>query len=185
MGAHVEWLDAKYTKTRIVPAGGKLGISEGKLGLILSADEVVVLEGTVEEIGDLLHHALVQLGPHLPPVERAYNPPLKDLSVVVTVEHGAGKTRRYVVAREDQSLFQDVPAGTVPVAQGTPALGGETRPPSVSDIRLTREQHLGRFSFGCQWLRSLGKVDEMYRTLSTWEVVKVERIDSARVWGNT
>lgn len=103
--------------------------------------------------------------------------------VVVTVEQGSGKTRRYVVAHEDAGLFDGVPDGPVPKAEGTPAAGGATRPPSVSDIRLTREEYLGRFSFGCQWLRSLGRVDEMYRTLSTWEVVKVERLDSARVWG--
>ncbi len=102
-------------------------------------------------------------------------------SVVVTVEEGRTK-RRYVVAAEDAHLFEDVPTGKVPVAQGTPASDG-IRPPSISDIRGAREDHLGRFSFGCQWLRSMGRVDEMYRTLSTWEVVKVERIAQDRVWG--
>lgn len=101
--------------------------------------------------------------------------------VVVTVE---GKpARRYVIDDRDEDLFDRVPSGKVPEAEGTPAAGGATRPPSVSDVRWAREDHLGRFSFGCQWLRSLGKVDEMYRTLSTWEVVKVERLPRTRVWG--
>lgn len=104
-------------------------------------------------------------------------------SVVVTVEEGRS-TRRYVVVAEDEYLFASVPNGKVPVAEGTPALGGTTRPPSISDVRHAREQHLGRFGFGCQWLRGLGRVDEMYRSLSTWEVVKVERIATARVWGS-
>jgi hypothetical protein len=94
--------------------------------------------------------------------------------IVVTVEHGAGRTRRYVVTPEDEYMFADAPSGKVPVLRGTPASDG-IREPSVNDIRRSREERLGRFSFGCQWLRGPGKIDEMYRTLSTWEVVSVAR----------
>ena len=37
--------------------------------------------------------------------------------------------------------------------------------------------------FGGQWLRGYGRVDEMYRSLCGDEVVKVERLDRAKVWG--
>ena len=104
--------------------------------------------------------------------------------IVVTVENGGGKTRKYVIVSEDAHLFDNVPTGKVPEAEGTPALGGTTRPPSVSDIRGAREDHLGRFSFGCQWLRGPGRVDECYRTLSTWEVVAVARVDRSKTWGS-
>jgi hypothetical protein len=108
-------------------------------------------------------------------------------SIIVTVEEGRG-TRRYVICREDEHLFARVPVGKVPEAEGTPCLGPDgpgtgVRPPSISDIRRAREDYLGRFSFGCQWLRSMGRVDEMYRSLSTWEVVKVERKPASKVWG--
>lgn len=93
-------------------------------------------------------------------------------AVVVTVESGS-KRRRYVVAQEDEGLFAAVPTGVVP----------EPDPSSRQNIVLAREDYLGRFYFGAQWLRSLGKVDEMYRTLGTYEVVKVERIARDKVWG--
>lgn len=95
------------------------------------------------------------------------------MRVIVTVENGRS-TRRYVVVPEDTHLFDGVPTGRVPVAQSTPARDG-LRPPSVSDIRAAREDHLGRFYFGCQWLRGPGRIDECYRTLGTWEVVSVAR----------
>lgn len=68
--------------------------------------------------------------------------------------------RRYVVAQEDEHVFD----GFVP---------GE----NVQGMS-------GMVSFGCQWMRSYGKVDEMYRTLSLWEVTKVQRVDRAKVWGS-
>ena len=95
------------------------------------------------------------------------------MAIIVTVE---GKpARRYVVCVEDEHLFADVVGKPVPVAQGTPALGGATRPPSVKEVRQALEDHLGRFYFGCQYLRSGNRVDEMYRTLGTWEVIKVTK----------
>lgn len=95
-------------------------------------------------------------------------------SVVVTVDNG--RKRRYVVASEDEHLFAGVPTG--------PINGGKVEADDdVFEVRWAREDALGRFSFGCQWLRGMGRVDEMYRTLSTWEIVKVERIDATRVWG--
>jgi len=98
-------------------------------------------------------------------------------AIVVTVDG-----RRYVVDQADEPSFDGVPDGKVPVAPGTPASNGH-RPPSVYEIRSAREEHLGRFNFGCRWMRSFGKVDECYRSLSTWEVTKVERVDRKKVWG--
>jgi len=104
------------------------------------------------------------------------------MAIVVTVKHYNKGNRRYVVVSEDEGLFTDVPTGKVPEPEGTPASNG-VRPPSISDIRSAREERLGRFSFGCRWVRAFGKVDEMYCTVSTWEVIKVERITDAKVWG--
>lgn len=107
-------------------------------------------------------------------------------SVVVTIDGGfpGGTKRRYVVAAEDEHYFARVRMGKVPEPKGTPAAGGTVRTPSVAEVRQAREEHLGRFYFGCQWLRGFGRVDEMYRTLGTWEVVKVERLPRDRVWGS-
>lgn len=132
----------------------------------MSGLQTLVQNATTEELRTI--HAVLQRADAKP-------------AVVVTLEHGRS-TRRYVVAQEDEHLFDGVPTGKVPVAEGTPASDG-VRPPSISDIRQAREEHLGRFGFGGQWLRGLGRVDEMYRSLATWEVVKVERIDRTKVWG--
>lgn len=106
-------------------------------------------------------------------------------AIVVTVE--GTPARRYVVV-DNYDYFRDVPSGNVPEAPQTPCLGPEgpgtgVREPAVSDVREYRERHLGRFHFGCRWVRSLGRVDEMYRTLGTWEIIKVERLPYERVWG--
>lgn len=82
-------------------------------------------------------------------------------AVVVTLKEGT-RSRRYVVSREDEHLFDDIPNGPI---DGADVLGW-------------------RLWFGGQWLRSLGKVDEMYRSLSGSEIVKVQRIDRKRVWGS-
>jgi len=94
-------------------------------------------------------------------------------AIVVTV---AGRTRRrYVVATEDERLFAD--------------LSGVLRPasrPGACDSEIDEQLgHMGAVlnAFGCQWLRRMGAVDEMYRSLSLCEVIKVERIDRKRVWG--
>jgi hypothetical protein len=80
-------------------------------------------------------------------------------AVVVTLPNGGGKGRRYVVSREDESMFDGI---------NTPADFEET--------------YGWRGWFGGQWLRSYGRVDEMYRSLSG-PVLKIERIDRRKVWG--
>ena len=95
-------------------------------------------------------------------------------AVVVTVATGT-KHRRYVVATEDEHLFA--------------ALSGMLRPasrPGACDGEVDNQfGHMGAAltAFGAQWLRRMGTVDEMYRTLSIAEVVKVERIARSKVWG--
>lgn len=96
-------------------------------------------------------------------------------ALVVTVDdgyEGKGKRRRYVVTPEDEPLFGNF-TGTLPTLKVV----------SISDFRHAREEVIGRFWFGAQWLRSYGRVDEMYRSLATYEVCKIERIGYARVWG--
>jgi hypothetical protein len=85
-------------------------------------------------------------------------------AVMVTLQEGRGKRRRYVVYQEDEHLFD--------------GLSGNVSREQV-------EQHFGsRFAwFGGQWLRSMGRVDEMARTLSVAELVKVERRHRNAVWG--
>lgn len=78
-------------------------------------------------------------------------------AVLVTCADG----RRYVVAQEDESLFAEIPDGPFE-SSGMGGFGG----------------------FGAQWLRGYGRVDEMYRSLSFWDVRKVARADRARVWGS-
>lgn len=79
-----------------------------------------------------------------------------DTAIVVTLAEGS-KKRRYVVAQEDEGMFE-----------------GDSAVNIVGNWR---------FNFGGQWLRSLGKVDEMYRTLSGNDVIKIQRIDRTKVWG--
>jgi hypothetical protein len=68
--------------------------------------------------------------------------------------------KRYVVATEDEHVFDRIPDG----------------PHSLDSYRFQ--------VFGAQWLRGYGRVDEMYRSLSLCEVTKVQRVDRARVWGD-
>ena len=94
-------------------------------------------------------------------------------AVVVTIK---GKTsRRYVVAMEDEHLFEGLSG----------VLRTESRPGACDSEIDDRFGHMGAVltSFGCQWLRRMGVVDEMYRSLSMCEVTKVERIDRKRVRG--
>ncbi|MHB1762657.1 MAG: hypothetical protein ACYCS4_07960 [Acidimicrobiales bacterium] len=95
-------------------------------------------------------------------------------AVVVTVAHGNAK-RRYVVAVEDEGLFDGLSG----------VLRRESRPGACDDELDQRFGHMVAplTSFGAQWLRRMGAVDEMYRLLSMAEVVKVERLDRRRVWG--
>jgi len=80
-------------------------------------------------------------------------------AVVVTLQEGS-KQRRYVVYQEDEYLFEGI---------HTP--------------EAFQASH-GRFAyFGGQWLRQYGKVDEMSRTLSSSELVKIQRVPRNKVWG--
>lgn len=75
--------------------------------------------------------------------------------IVVTVKVGKG-TRRYVVCRDSEDVFD-----------------------GIDNAEQLEEKfgHMGAIlaSFGCQWLRGKGRVDECYRTLSMCEVVKIKR----------
>lgn len=95
-------------------------------------------------------------------------------AVVATVASG-GRRRRYVVAMDDEGLFNGLEG----------ALRPESRPGACDAAVDVRFGHMGAAltSFGGRWLRRFGCVDEMHRTLSMAEVVKVERIDRAKVWG--
>lgn len=94
-------------------------------------------------------------------------------AVVVTLR--GTPRRRYVVVTEDEPLFD--------------GLSGVLRPESRPGARDSEvEERFGGMgavltAFGCQWLRRLGAVDEMYRSVSVIEVTKVERIDRKRVFG--
>jgi hypothetical protein len=89
-------------------------------------------------------------------VARMQNKP----AVLVTLQEST--RRRYVVAREDEDELR--------------VLVGKSK----AELAALHGQ---RFGFGGQWLRSMGRVDEMYRSLSLDGVVKVEEADRARVWG--
>jgi hypothetical protein len=80
--------------------------------------------------------------------------------VLVTVQHGVESKRRYVVDHEDREA----------VLALKPALQEDPRDRPW-------------FYFGARWLRAYGKVDEMHRSLSFSEVVKIEEADPRRVWG--
>ena len=67
--------------------------------------------------------------------------------------------RRYVVAQEDEWLFDAI----------------------KSSADLPYLQRYG--AFGCQWLRGYGRVDECYRTLGFEEITAITRADRKRVWG--
>lgn len=76
-------------------------------------------------------------------------------AVLVTVEGG----RRYVVAQEDEDEIR-------------PLVG-----------RDPEEWQRSWGGFGARWMRGYGRVDEMHRTISLSDVVKVAEADRARVWG--
>jgi hypothetical protein len=80
-------------------------------------------------------------------------------AVIVTTRDG----RRYVVAQEDEPMFE-------------PLIG--LKAPELHE-RVQRSLT----PFGARWLRRYGCVDEMYRSLSISEVTKVATADRARVWG--
>jgi hypothetical protein len=123
------------------------------------------------EIETFIEHATEDELPVIAAVLRR----IADRPAVVVTVRGGKTSRRYVVATEDESVFD--------------GLSGVLRPESrrgASDSEV--EERFGGMgavltSFGCQWLRRYGCVDEMYRTLSVIEVTKVERIDRHRVFG--
>ncbi len=85
-------------------------------------------------------------------------------AVLVTVEHGSGR-RRYMVDRADEEQMREFVGR------------------SESELADLSRGMSGLLGFGCRWLRGYGRVDEMARTLSLYEVVKVEEADRKRVWG--
>jgi hypothetical protein len=87
-------------------------------------------------------------------------------AVLVTVRHGSGQ-RRYVVDLADEETLR-------------PYVGK-----SQAELAEASRGMAGMLSFGCQWLRGFGRVDEMARTLSLYEVLKVEEVPRRRVRGDT
>lgn len=85
-------------------------------------------------------------------------------AILVTVGRAGGRRRRYVVVEDEESIRPYVGKSEAELA------------------RLSRGRN-GMTPIGCRWLRSFGNVDEMYASLSLWEVVKVEEVDRAKVWG--
>jgi hypothetical protein len=86
-------------------------------------------------------------------------------AILVTVGRAGGRRRRYVVVEDEETIRPYVGRSEAELA------------------RLSRGPN-GMTPIGCQWLRAFGKVDEMYASLSLYEVVKVEEVDRARVWGD-
>jgi hypothetical protein len=124
------------------------------------------------EIETRIEHATDEELPAIAAVLRR----IADRPVVVVTVRGDRTKRRYVVSVEDESLFDE--------------FSGVLRPESRSGARDSDvEERFGGMgavltSFGCRWLRRYGAVDEMHRTLSIIEVIKVERIDRRRVFGS-
>jgi hypothetical protein len=80
--------------------------------------------------------------------------------VVVTVTNGPGKTRRYVVVREDEDIFANRPDAT-----------------GTKFAALYGTGYTGKFGgqyFGAQWLRGPGRIDEQYRSLSGADMVGIK-----------
>jgi hypothetical protein len=86
-------------------------------------------------------------------------------AILVTVGRGGGKRRRYVVVEDEETIRPYVGKSQAELAE------------------LSRGPN-GMTPIGCRWLRAFGKVDEMYASLSLYEVVKVEEVDRAKVWGH-
>jgi hypothetical protein len=84
-------------------------------------------------------------------------------AVVVTVREGS-RHRRYVVAQEDEQALR--------------RFVGHTPEQLATDLG---QMGTVLFAFGGQWLRGPGRVDELYRSLSLADVVKVEAVDRDRV----
>lgn len=64
MSLHVEWITTTGMATEVVPAGSFIGehdVAPGCVGLVLSYDEAVVVEGYKDELRRTLQRALEQL----------------------------------------------------------------------------------------------------------------------------
>jgi hypothetical protein len=113
------------------------------------------------EVSDLARYATTEeLAVIANVVQRANDRP----AVLVTVKHG-GFRRRYVVDRADEEQLRDYVGK------------------SETELAELSRGMRGMLGFGCQWLRRYGRVDEMHRSLSLHEVVKVEQANRAKVWG--
>jgi hypothetical protein len=87
-------------------------------------------------------------------------------AIVVTLQEG-GRRRRYVVALEDEQELRRFVGHSAQQLQDE--LGGRA----------------ALLTFGAQWLRGPGRVDEMYRSLSMADVVRVSVVDRSLVWGHS
>lgn len=61
MSVHVEWFEAEDTGAEVVGAGEQVGegtVSVGRFGLVLGWDSYAVFEGSLDELADMLTHAL-------------------------------------------------------------------------------------------------------------------------------
>jgi hypothetical protein len=89
---------------------------------------------------------------------------MKRIAALVTVRHGGGR-RRYVVDLADEEALR-------------PYVGK-----TEAELAEASRGMAGMLSFGCQWLRAFGRVDELARTLSLDEVLKVQEAPLARLGG--
>ena len=85
-------------------------------------------------------------------------------AILVTVGRAGGQRRRYVVIEDEETIRPYVGKTEAELAE------------------LSRGPN-GLTPIGARWLRAFGKVDEMYASLSLYDVVKVEEADRRRVWG--
>jgi hypothetical protein len=114
------------------------------------------------EVKDLLAAATQEELPVLAAVIKRLN---DRPAILVTVGRAGGRRRRYVVVEDEETIRPYVGKSEAELA------------------RLSRGPN-GMTPIGARWLRGFGNVDEMYAALSLWEVVKVEEVDRARVWGH-
>lgn len=64
MSVRTEWFSAEWSTLTVAPAGEEIGedtVNEGNVGLVLDGGECAVLEGTPEQIRNMLTDALRQL----------------------------------------------------------------------------------------------------------------------------
>ena len=68
MSAHVEWVDARTSHVELVGTTDTMpdgqSVDRGKIGLAISSDDVIVIEGSPAHIRAILTNALLQLDRH-------------------------------------------------------------------------------------------------------------------------